>query len=187
MQKFVEKISDPQYKEMILDSLCNGVNETSKFRDLLEYVINNKLHHFDNDVFNSPLYDDEEEPILLVLPCIRRIYAKVFINIPDIFKAPDNLDKIPYGEFLYKKINDRLELFQLYFDIDEFIDYLLEVFPKVIGCLSEFYFLDKTSETLSLIVDNYIAKLIKKVKDLSHDLKDILIEIRNAKIKKLSK
>ncbi len=184
---FIENISDPQYKEMILDSLCNGVIESSKFRDLLEYVISYKLEIFNNTKFNTTIFEDEEEPIMLILPCIKRVYGKVFIDYPDIFTLPKHLEKVTNSEFLFKRIKDKLELFQLYFDIDEFIQYLLDIFPKVSGALSELKYLDRTNETLSLIVDNYVAMLIKKVNDIGNNVEFLLSEIRDAKLNKLQK
>jgi hypothetical protein len=184
---FIENISDPQYKEMLLDSLCSGVTESSKLRDILEYVISNKLELFTDVKFNTPTFEDEDESIMLILPCIKRVYGKVFIDYPDIFTLPKHLEKVPNSEFLFKRVKDKLELFQLYFDIDEFIQYLLDIFPKVSHALSDLMYLDRTNETLSLIVDNYVAMLIKKVNGIGNNVEILLSEIRDAKLNKLQK
>jgi hypothetical protein len=184
-KSFIDSIADPQYKEVILDSLCNGVPETSKFRDMLEYVVSEKLQLFTDVKFNTPIYEDEEEPIMSVLPCIRMVYGKVFIDYPDIFTPPRHLEKIKNSEFLFKRVSDKLELFQLYFDIDEFINYLLDIFPKLSNSLEQLIYLDRTSELLSLIVDNYLAMLIKKVNDIGNNVELLLSEIRDAKLNKI--
>lgn len=162
-------IVDHQYKEAVLDSLCLGVVKSSSLRDVLEYVIVNKLHLFNNDKFKSLSYDDEDDIQELILPVIKRAWGKVFVDTPQLFNSslPDD---------------NRLELYQLSFDIDEFIDYLIDIFDKAKNCLNIFENLDKTKETLSLIVDNYIAGLVLSV--LKSD--DIKIDIRDFKIKKIT-
>jgi hypothetical protein len=53
------------------------------------------------------------------------------------------------------------------------------------SCLDIFEYLDRTSQTLELIVDNYIAKIVKSVLDASDINKDIEKFQRDKKIKKL--
>jgi hypothetical protein len=55
------------------------------------------------------------------------------------------------------------------------------LFKKTKGCLSDFEFIDRTPEHLTLIVDNYIASLVKKVIE-SYDIKK---DLRDAKIKRI--
>jgi hypothetical protein len=75
----------------------------------------------------------------------------------------------------------RLELYQLSFNIDDFIEYLIDMFNKTKNLLIHFEFLDKTQETLTLIVDNYVAKLVNGVTTCD----DIAKEIRDLKIQKV--
>jgi hypothetical protein len=101
----------------------------------------------------------------LILPAITRLYGKYFVTPPTILKS------------------DRLDLYQLSFDIDHFIDYFVDIIPKVKNSLSYMEYLDRTAETLSLVVDNYIASQFK----YAYDCKDIIEEIREVKLKKLIK
>ena len=101
----------------------------------------------------------------LILPAITRLYGKYFVTPPTILKS------------------DRLELYQLSFDIDHFIDYFVDIIPKVKNSLSYMEYLDRTVETLSLVVDNYVAGQFK----YAYDCKDIIEEIREVKLKKLIK
>jgi hypothetical protein len=55
------------------------------------------------------------------------------------------------------------------------------MFNKTKNLLIDFEYLDKTQETLTLIVDNYVAKLINNVTNCD----DISQEIRDLKIKKV--
>jgi hypothetical protein len=51
----------------------------------------------------------------------------------------------------------------MHFNADEFIDYLIDMFIKSKNCLEHFEHIDRTVETLTLIVDNYVAGLVQKV------------------------
>lgn len=175
MENFIERLkSDKQFRETIVDSLCNGIKESSHFRDTIYYVIDNRLEQIQNQT--DKLYGDEDDIILLILPSIRRVWAKVYVETPRIFEMP----KIVTETKGYKP-DKRLELFQLYFDIDDFVNYLIDMFHKTKNLLNDFDFLDKTQETLTLIVDNYIASLIQKVINCDN----MEQEMRNLKIKKV--
>ena len=151
--------SKPEYRKFIIESLCQGERD---LESLLDYVIDNKLHIFDIDDFKGSFYYEDDETIDLVLPTIRRVWGRVFIDPPEILKEK------------------KLEFFQLLFDIDDFIDYLLDIIPKVKTSLIEFDKLDRTAETLVLIVDNYISRLLEETRNSD----DILADIRDLKIKK---
>ena len=162
----IEKLKgDVFYRETIIDSFCTGITLSSSIRDLLEYVIDNKLHLFDRYDFMGALYDGENDTIELILPTIRLVWSKFFVNYPSIFQS--KLDK--------------LELYQLMFNIDEFIDYLIDMFIKSKSLLLNFENLDRTSETLTLIVNNYVAMIVKR----ALESKDVKREIRDIKINKI--
>lgn len=177
MNDFIQEIkTKKQFRESIIDSLCKGVKESSLLRDMLDYVVDEKLNLFDNSEFSNSLYEDEDVVVALILPSVRRVFSKVFIDYPTLFKSQEH-------HLLTTYANKRLELYQLNFDIDEFIDYLIEMFRKTKNCLESFTFLDRTAENLTLIVDNYIAMLVKKVTQSDNIDRDI----RDLKLKKLAK
>jgi hypothetical protein len=152
------------YREAIIDSCCSGLRNSTELKKVLNYVIDNKLQLLQgNKVFLSSLYDDDDSVADLILPSIRRLWGKIFLNPPQMLRG------------------NSLELFQLSFDIDHFIDYLVEILPKVKDSLKHFDKLDRTAETLTLIVDNYIAYLFEK----SRESEDFTKEIRDLKIKKM--
>jgi hypothetical protein len=153
---------DADFRSMLADTLCQGIWLTSDFRDILDYVIDNKLHLFEIDEFSGSFYPEDDDTLDLIFPAIRRVWGKVFIDPPQLLK-----DK-------------KLELFQLLFDIDDFVDYLIEIMPKVKTSLIEFDKLDRTAETLVLIVDNYIAGLLETTRNRD----DIQMEIRDLRISK---
>jgi hypothetical protein len=162
--KISELLKDSEKREILLDALCAGITNTSDFRDALEYVIT-KLPMFDIPEFES-IYEDEDDILDLVLPSFRRVWGNIYVNPPTLFKN-----------------DQRLEMFILSFDIDEFLGYLKDMFIKTKGCLTDFNYIDRTPNHLQLIVDNYIAFLVKKVLDC----KDYIEETRELKLKKMIK
>jgi len=156
---------DSDFRSLLVDTLCQGIRLTSDFRDILDYVIDEKLQLFEIDEFSGSFYPEDDDTLDLIFPAIRRVWGKVFVDPPQILKEK------------------KLELFQLLFDIDDFIDYLLDIMPKVKTSLIEFDKLDRTSETLILIVDNYIAGLL----EATRNREDIQQEIRDLRISKTLK
>jgi len=153
---------DADFRSLLVDTLCQGIRLTSDFRDIVDYVIDNKLHLFETNDLSGSFYPEDDDTLDLVFPAIRRVWGKVFVDPPQILKEK------------------KLELFQLLFDIDDFIDYLLDIMPKVKTSLIEFDKLDRTAETLVLIVDNYIAGLLEATRNRD----DIQMEIRDLRISK---
>ena len=80
-----------------------------EFLELLDYVIVKKSQLF-NGLLDE-LYEGEDNISDLILPSIRRVFNKIYVQPPPLF-----LDN-PL----------RLELYQLSFDIDEFIDYFIKM------------------------------------------------------------
>lgn len=154
-KSFLDIYKDVDYKKTIIDTLCQGIGSQHiySFKALLEYVIDKKYHLFDREEFKGSLYSDEDETLDLVLPAVRRVFGKVFIDQPPLFKSG--------GPF-----TARYKLFTMYFNTDEFIDYLIDMFIKSKDCLQHFEHIDRTAETLTLIVDNYVASLVQKVLDI---------------------
>lgn len=149
------------YKESLLDFVCSGVYHTSDFRDYIEYIVDNKSSLFDYDEFKSPLYDGEEEIISLIIPLACSIWNRIYLHPPSSFDS------------------DKRELLELYFNIDDFIDYIRDILPKSKG-LSYFSHIDKTKEMVRLIVDNYASFLNMKIFaiDMQGKIKEELISQR---------
>jgi|LakMenEpi03Aug12_release.lakeMendotaPanAssembly.Ray.scaffolds.fasta_scaffold810185_2 hypothetical protein len=168
---FFDIAQDELYKRELFTVLSKGIEtrHQMEFLELLDYVIVKKSQLFNVDGLLGELYEGEDNISDLILPSIRRVFNKIYVQPPPLF-----LDN-PL----------RLELYQLSFDIDEFIDYFIKMIKISKSCLDIFEYLDRTSQTLELIVDNYIAKIVKSVLDASDINKDIEKFQRDKKIKKL--
>jgi hypothetical protein len=171
---------DQNYKNAIIDALTGGIpDEFMEYYEMtLNYVINDRYKLFDKPEFEGSFYEGEDETLDLILPSVRRVFAKVFIDPPKIFQT------LPEIKAIKGYVSDgRLELFQLHYNIDEFTEYLIDYLSLSKNCLEKFEYIDKTSTTLEIIVDNYIGKLVKLVLE-SNDIKE---DIRDLKIKNLVK
>jgi hypothetical protein len=160
---FLEIRNHPKYKSLLFKNLLEGITNANDFESLLNNIVNEKYTLFDIEEFKGSLYDnDETETLDLILPSIRRVWAKVYITPPSLLR------------------DNRLDLFQLYFDIDDFLNYLVDMLKKSKSSLIHFDKLDRTVETLTLIVDNYIAHLVEKTKECI----DIEKEIASIKLQR---
>lgn len=175
---FLDIHKNSDYKLALIDSLSAGITDKwfEYFEMTMIYVIDEKWKLFKSEEFTGSFYEGDDETLDLILPAVRRVFGKVFIDPPKIFITAPTVAKVKG----YKE-DGRLELFRLFFDIDEFLDYLAEYIIKTKNSLREFEYIDRSVETITLIVDNYIAKLVRKVLDCE----DIKGEIRDWKIKRM--
>jgi hypothetical protein len=154
------------YRDELTDALCNGIINSSDFRDIIDYVLDHKLYLFDTDELVGTMYDGEDEILDMILPSIRRVYVKVYQEPPTILKG------------------EKLRLYFLLFNIDEFLNYLLIIIQESKKSLKPFTHLDRTIETITLIVDNHIAYLFDKAYNFEGDIQQ---ELRDLKLKKIMK
>lgn len=176
---FLDIHKSQDYKEAIIDALTGGISEEWQeyYEMVMNYVIDKKYHLFLTDSFKGQLYEGDDDILDLILPSVRRVFGKVFVDPPKVFMANPTVSSVKG----YKD-DGRLELFRLHYDIDEFLDYFIEMINKSKNCLIMFTHIDRTSQTLEIIVDNYIASLINKV--LNSD--DIKSDIRDLKLKRVT-
>lgn len=160
--------------DMLYDILCKGIShpdDISHLKELFKDTTTLHYHLFDNPFFTEKKNKTEENPdgdnlLEYVLPTVRRAYSKFFINPPGILTSSIE--------------NKRLELFQLQFNLVEFLTFLSEKFIKNHDKLDDFKNLDTDSEILTLIVEDYISSKISYI--ASMHTSDIPKEIRDIKI-----
>jgi hypothetical protein len=169
-----EKLDNQLFKNSLIKTMLAGISDQSlrsKFEVEINYIIDNKREIFKNDLIIGTFYENDDKIEDLILPSVKRAWSMIFINPPTLFTLNGR--------------HNRIELLKLLWDIDEFIDYVLYILPKVKNCLDNFENLDRSSQTLELIVQNYINGLIDNCRNKSED--QIKIEIRDLKIKKTLK
>lgn len=166
----VELYKDDIYKETIIDAICFGVPDDYKdeLRRLIDYIILEK-NLLDNNL-NIFLHEEDNDLIVdMILPAIRRLFGKMYVNKPPIFES-----------VLKYRSDNQYELFLLYFDIDKFFDYFIDMIIKSKNLLKDFEYMDRSVETITLIVDNYICYLLKRINDCI-DIDEEIIRLKSVK------
>jgi hypothetical protein len=167
--------------EQVLSSLSSvivpsgiDVEHSKKLRSIFEDTIQNYSHLFEDKVFTR--VSDEHSVIEYILPTIKRAYSKFYIKVPGVFELQNNSKM----DTKYQK--RRLELFQLQFDLKDFLTFLSLKFKSNCDILEDFKNLDKESEILTLIVEDYIVSKIRFVSSVNFS--DIEREIRSIKLER---
>ena len=148
--------------EPIFDALLTGVEGELKehLRELMQDACHKYDHLFTDSFWFTEIFGGL--PIEYVLPALRRVFASFFIQIPPLLKSDQR----------------RVELFQLQFNLEEF---LTEVSSKLQGCiqkLDDYEHIDKASTALHLIVDNYVGGkiILTRVDNITQVIRQIKLE-----------
>jgi hypothetical protein len=86
----------------------------------------------------------------------------------------------PPGLFRINTVDARREMLSLMWNVDHFLDTISEWAADVDGLLDRFDHLDKTSETMRLLTQNYVNMMIKKCQ--GHTKQELEIILRDLRI-----
>jgi len=153
----------------VFDTLLQGFQGSLRNQLLELYQDACRIHYhlFEDDFFKQRFFSTDEDKdgdniLTFILPAIRRVFVTFFMNVPTLFE------------------NDlkRKELFQLQFDLEEFLKELTDKLKNNITILDNFKNLDKGSEILQLIVNDYVSSKIKKsrVNNPTQAIREIKLE-----------
>lgn len=149
--------------------MLQGIIESSLSDQLLGlYQDTCRIHYhlFEDDFFKQKFFSSEDKDgdniLSYILPSVRRVFVTFFMNVPTLFENDPK----------------RKELFQLQFDLEEFLTELSNKLKNNITILDNFKNLDRGSEILQLIVNDYVASKIKKsrVNNPTQVIREIKIE-----------
>ena len=143
---------------------------SGKFTLIIKDVIDNYHDNFQDDIYTKKLpadrlYEDYHDNIIsFLIPFLRRVYSKFFIDPPSLIK-----DK-------------RLELFQLKFNIREIVFFFREKIIKNLNILDDFENIDRYPAILSIICDDYVSMKVSEIQNI-YDIKSNLRDLKIEKIK----
>lgn len=148
--------------EPVFDALLTGVE--GELREHLRELMKEACHKYDFLFTDSFWFTDffGDFPIEYVLPALRRVFASFFIQIPPLLKSDQR----------------RVELFQLQFNLEEFLTEVSNKLEVCIQKLDDYEHIDKASTVLHLIVDNYVGCKIKmtRVDNITQVIRQIKLE-----------
>ena len=150
--------------------LCQGIHhpdDVSHLMDLFKDTTTIYSSIFDVEPFVNNVSENDPDSVNLleyILPSVKRAYSKFFINPPGLLN------------------NERLDLYRLQFNLQEFLMFLKDKFIENQKSLDNFKFLDTNSEILTLIVEEYVASKISYVASVK--MSNVKEEIRDIKISK---
>lgn len=173
----ISKFSNSKYlselnNDDLFIALCHGIHHPDDLEHLMDLFKDTTTIYssiFNIEPFISKQYISDENPdgvnvLEYILPTVRKVYSKFFINPPSLLNE------------------DRLVLYKLQFNLQEFLIYLKDKFIKNLNCLDDFEYLDRISEILTLIVDEYVASKISYITSIK--MSNIKEEIRDIKLSK---
>jgi len=167
--------------ESIYFSLCRGISDSThidKLTQMFKITTTKYWQLFESSEFKTKRNKSSEFPdgynvIQYILPTVRSAYIKFFIETPTLFKPIS---------FTGSHAQLRLELFQLQFNLVEFLNHLSEKYKSNFDKLDDFKNINKESEVLRLIVEDYLSSKVSYVLSVPHS--EIQKEIRDSKIHK---
>lgn len=169
----IRELNDEPLFSVLLDGIPPDLQDN--FRKLLTLTVTDYAHLFDDECFITKRYQTENVPegyntLQYILPTLKRVFVKFYVKTPDIFE-----------NFYFR---NKRELFQLQFNLKEFLEFLSDKYKKNWNCLQDFENLDSVTEVLTLIVQDYISSKVNVVQSTPQN--EITSRIRQIKIEQIN-
>jgi len=189
LKKSLSEFDKDEYYFLINRNFLNQKNYTEEigemFSVILSGVFKNSKNYFQDDFFINPLPEkgdpqgftskNGENLLSFIIPALQNVFSRFWINPPSLFTDLQN------SSLRSSNVRDqRLEIFQLSFDSNEFLEFLAQKLRKNIDILDDFDNLDHYSKIIEIIIDDYVSSKVKFVQGVG----DIKAQIRYLKIKK---
>jgi hypothetical protein len=189
LKKSLSEFDKDAYYFLINRNFLNQKNYTEEigemFSIILSGVFKNSKNYFQDDFFTNPLPEkgepqeftskNGENLLSFIIPALQNVFSRFWINPPSLFTDLQN------SSLRSPNVRDqRLEIFQLSFDSNEFLEFLAQKLRKNIDILDDFDNLDHYSKIIEIIIDDYVSSKVKFVQGVD----DIKAQIRYLKIKK---
>jgi hypothetical protein len=146
-------------------------DNSNKFKLVIKDLIDNYHQYFNDEFFTKEVtygsknvFYIKDNILSLVIPFIRKVYSKFFINIPSLFS------------------DGRLKIFQYKFNLNEIVPFFKDKISKNLHILDDFENIDRYSNILSIICEDFVAMKISEVQEIS----DIKSTLRDLKIEEIN-
>lgn len=161
MDTIYDILNNPIKRLIYIESFQVGYFRSSEITDMIEYIISTRINTFKE--LDYKLYPEDDKISELIIPSAMRTYGKFFIKPSPLLK-----DK-------------KLDLYENLFNVDEYIDNLIYNISIMKNSLEHLIHLNRTSELISLIVNNYVSEKF----EFAYNCNDVEKELRDIKLRKL--
>ena len=150
--KFADGINRAYFANGLIEAYTSKVSD-DKLRDQiekdLEYLIDDRKELFREGPLSGYLHDGDDDAVEELL-------------VRSVYEAWERIVLKPPALFTITPGDPRKEMLALKWDVAHFIDTISVWTADADGLLDRFEYLDKTSETMTLITQNYVNMLIKE-------------------------
>ena len=150
--RFADGISRAYFSNGLMEAYTSKVSDATHREQIekdLEYLIDERKELFREGPLSGYLHEGDDDAVEeLLVRCVYDAWERIVLNPPALFKITPG--------------DPRREMLALKWNIDHFLDTIAEWTADADGLLDRFEYLDKTSETMTLITQNYVNMLIKE-------------------------
>lgn len=168
--RFTDGLNHAYFVNGLITSYTDKVIDENMREQLwndLEYLIDERRDLFQEGPLSGYMHEiDEDSTEEFIVRCV--------------YEAWDSMVQNPPGLFRINPVDARREMLSLMWNVDHFLDTISEWAADVDGLLDRFDHLDKTSETMRLLTQNYVNMMIKKCQ--GHTKQELQIILRDLRI-----
>lgn len=170
--RFTDGLNHSYFVNGLITSYTDKVEELNLREQIqkdLEHLIDERRKLFKEGPLSGYMHEiDEDSTEEFLVRCVYEAWESMVLNPP--------------GLFCINPGDTRREMLSLMWDVDHFLDTISEWAADSDGLLDSFNHLDKTSETMRLITQNYVNMMIKKCQ--GHTKQEQEIILRDLRIEK---
>lgn len=170
--RFTDGLNHNYFTNGLITSYTDKVEDESMREHIwndLEHLIDTRRNLFKEGPLSGYMHEiDEDSTEEFLVRCVYEAWESMVLNPPGLFRI--------------NPCDPRREMLSLMWDVDHFLDTISEWAADVDGLLDRFEHLDKTSDTMRLITQNYVNMMIKKCQ--GHTKQEQEIIIRDLRIEK---
>jgi hypothetical protein len=170
--RFTDGLNHNYFTNGLITSYTDKVQDESMREQIsrdLEHLIDERRELFKEGPLSGYMHEiDEDSTEEFLVRCVYEAWESMVLNPPGLFRINPS--------------DTRREMLSLMWNVDHFLDTISVWAADADGLLDRFEHLDKTSDTMRLITQNYVNMMIKKCQ--GHTKQEQEIIIRDLRIEK---
>ena len=155
--RFTQRLNHAWFANGLIETYTTKVDDEfqrERLRKDMEHVIDERIDLFIEGPLSGYMHEGDDDAVEeLIMRCVYQAYESMVINPPGLFTIMHD--------------DRRREMLALKWDVDHFLDTISEWAADADGLLDRFEYLDKTSDTMQLITQNYVNMMIRQCTGLT--------------------